>query len=184
MSNICRICLVLVQDENNSFSINTVEETTGFMPLRDKLALCVPEMVLDMIQDPVICTSCSVELQSAYEFKTKCLQTEEKIRRLIQSVGGTVYSMDLSKIATKDGALSVASPAKAKEPEAQFSGAELTEVPETVENVVEEVQQEEEVLQEEVIQEKVVPLHIVVSNLFLCVIFFVINAFINGCNNL
>lgn len=99
MSKICRICLVLVENEANSVNINTVEESTGFMPLRDKLALCVPEMVLDMIQDPVICTTCSQELQAAYEFKNKCLQTEEKIRRLIQCVGGVVYSLDLSKIA-------------------------------------------------------------------------------------
>lgn len=99
MSKICRICLVLVENEANSISINTVEESTGFMPLRDKLALCVPEMVLDMIQDPVICTTCSRDLQAAYEFKNKCLQTEEKIRRLIQCVGGVVYSLDLSKIA-------------------------------------------------------------------------------------
>lgn len=177
MSNICRICLVLVQDENNSFSINTVEESTGFMPLRDKLALCVPEMVLDMIQDPAICTACSVELQAAYEFKTKCLQTEEKIRRLIQSVGGTVYSMDLSKIATKDSGATAAVPAKEKEPEPQFSGAELSAVAESVENVVEEIQQVEEVVQAEEITEKVVPLHIVVS----CLFFFSI-LLCMGCN--
>lgn len=102
MSKICRICLVLVENEANSISINTVEESTGFMPFRDKLALCVPEMVLDMIQDPVICTACSHELQASYEFKNKCLQTEEKIRRLIQCVGGVVYSLDLSKIANSN----------------------------------------------------------------------------------
>lgn len=96
MSKICRVCLVLVENAANSLRINTVEASTGFMPLRDKLALCVPEMVLDMIQDPVICTRCSLELQAAYEFKNKCLQTEEKIRRLIRSVGGVV---DLTQIA-------------------------------------------------------------------------------------
>lgn len=133
MSKICRICLVLVENEANSISINTVEESTGFMPFRDKLALCVPEMVLDMIQDPVICTACSHELQAAYEFKNKCLQTEEKIRRLIQCVGGVVYSLDLSKIANN----AHATPPKQPQTVSQYPPAVITKVEKPVQKPVE-----------------------------------------------
>lgn len=97
-NKICRVCLSLVED---SVEINTVEQSTGFMPFRDKLALVVPEMMLDMIQDPVICIPCSEELKQAYEFKNKCMQTEEKIRRLVQNCGGVIYSLDLSNIANR-----------------------------------------------------------------------------------
>lgn len=97
-NKICRVCLGLVEE---CIDINTVEETTGFMPYRDKLALVVPEMMLDMIQSPVICVSCCEQLNLAYEFKQKCMQTEEKIRRLVQSYGGVLYSLDLTNIANK-----------------------------------------------------------------------------------
>lgn len=97
-SRICRVCLSLVEE---CMEINTVEHLTGFMPYRDKLALVVPEMMLDMIQDPAICMECSDELQQAYKFKKKCMDTEEKIRRLVQSYGGVIYSLDLSNIADK-----------------------------------------------------------------------------------
>lgn len=97
-SRICRVCLSLVDE---CMEINTVEHSTGFMPYRDKLALVVPEMMLDMIQDPAICIDCSNELQEAYKFKQKCMQTEEKIRRLVQSYGGVIYSLDLSNIADR-----------------------------------------------------------------------------------
>lgn len=97
-SRICRVCLSIVEE---SKEINTVEHSTGFMPYRDKLALVVPEMMLDMIQDPAICIECSDELQQAYKFKQKCMQTEEKIRRLVQSYGGVIYSLDLSNIADR-----------------------------------------------------------------------------------
>lgn len=97
-SKICRVCLSLVDE---CLEINTVEQSTGFMPYRDKLALVVPEMMLDMIQDPVICIPCSNGLKQAYEFKQKCMQTEGKIRRLVQNCGGVIYSLDLTNIADR-----------------------------------------------------------------------------------
>lgn len=97
-SRICRVCLTLVEE---CMEINMVEEMTGYMPYRDKLAMVVPEMMLDMIQDPAICFECSDKLQQAYAFKKICMETEEKIRRLVQSYGGVIYSLDLSNIADR-----------------------------------------------------------------------------------
>lgn len=97
-NRICRVCLALVED---CMEINMVEEMTGYMPYRDKLAMVVPEMMLDMIQDPAICVECSDKLQQAYAFKKICMETEEKIRRLVQSYGGVIYSLDLSNIADR-----------------------------------------------------------------------------------
>lgn len=43
-----------------------------------------------MIPDPVLCESCSHNLQIAAEFKKQCLETETKIRKLFQSVGANL----------------------------------------------------------------------------------------------
>ncbi|KAJ8980402.1 hypothetical protein NQ317_009397 [Molorchus minor] len=62
------------------FNINAVESFTGFMPYRDQLTTCIPEMALDLIPNPVICNTCRTALKSAYDFKSRCLLIEKKIR--------------------------------------------------------------------------------------------------------
>lgn len=42
---------------------------------------------LDVVIDAVMCKLCTANLETAYDFKVKCLQTEEQLRTLLQSSG-------------------------------------------------------------------------------------------------
>lgn len=83
MSKICRICLNEIRNEAYFF-VNTVEEQTGFMPIRDKLTMCVPEMALDLVLDPLLCKKCKESLQIAYDFKQMCLDTDKKLHKVMR----------------------------------------------------------------------------------------------------
>lgn len=45
MTKVCRLCLQKLQRGSKYFNINAVESFTGFMPYRDQLTTCIPEMV-------------------------------------------------------------------------------------------------------------------------------------------
>lgn len=45
MTKVCRLCLSRLQRGSKYFNINAVESFTGFMPYRDQLTTCIPEMV-------------------------------------------------------------------------------------------------------------------------------------------
>ncbi|XP_017776680.1 PREDICTED: zinc finger protein 32-like isoform X2 [Nicrophorus vespilloides] len=71
--DICRLCLQK-GSQNNFISLNF-----GQPSIKSKLLTLIPEMNLDVIQDPVICGPCSAALENAYQLKVKCLRSEEKI---------------------------------------------------------------------------------------------------------
>ncbi|CAG9815048.1 unnamed protein product [Phaedon cochleariae] len=86
MTKICRLCLQKLQRGSKYFNINAVESYTGFMPYRDQLTTCIPEMALDLVPNPVICNNCRTALKYAYDFKTRCLLVEKKIQEYIESL--------------------------------------------------------------------------------------------------
>ncbi|XP_044260766.1 zinc finger protein 64-like [Tribolium madens] len=79
MSMICRTCLQIVDKSafcyidtfDNSQKCNTVP--------KDVLQLCVPEMDLYISEQPGICSDCLTLFESFYNFKNKCLASEDKI---------------------------------------------------------------------------------------------------------
>ncbi|KAF2897944.1 hypothetical protein ILUMI_08232 [Ignelater luminosus] len=71
---ICRTCLEEIIDSN---CISLDDETNE---IKQKLTLCVPELDLDVIPNACMCIYCANLLQTAYDFKQRCLRTEEKIR--------------------------------------------------------------------------------------------------------
>ncbi|VEN50910.1 unnamed protein product [Callosobruchus maculatus] len=104
MTKVCRLCLSKLQRGSKYFNINAVESFTGFMPYRDQLTTCIPEMALDLIPNPVICNTCRTALKTSYEFKSRCLLVEKKIREYVESQGceDEQVSYDLSKIPITD----------------------------------------------------------------------------------
>nr|CAI5822173.1 unnamed protein product [Callosobruchus analis] len=104
MTKLCRLCLSKLQRGSKYFNINAVESFTGFMPYRDQLTTCIPEMALDLIPNPVICNTCRTALKASYEFKSRCLLVEKKIREYVESQGcdDEEVSYDLSKIPITD----------------------------------------------------------------------------------
>ncbi|KAJ8967011.1 hypothetical protein NQ314_003128 [Rhamnusium bicolor] len=102
MTKVCRLCLQKLQRGSKYFNINAVESFTGFMPYRDQLTTCIPEMALDLIPNPVICNSCRTALKSAYDFKFRCLLVEKKIREHVEGQSCDIVSYDLSDITVGD----------------------------------------------------------------------------------
>ncbi|XP_050300441.1 uncharacterized protein LOC126738972 [Anthonomus grandis grandis] len=102
MTKVCRLCLVRLQRGSKYFNINAVESFTGFMPYRDQLTTCIPEMALDLIPNPVICNNCRNGLKSSYEFKSRCLQVEKKIRQYVETYLTDMTNYDLTQIDTSD----------------------------------------------------------------------------------
>lgn len=45
MTKVCRLCLQKLQKGSPYFNVNAVESFTGFMPYRDQLTTCIPEIV-------------------------------------------------------------------------------------------------------------------------------------------
>ncbi|KAF5301086.1 hypothetical protein FQA39_LY10905 [Lamprigera yunnana] len=82
----CRTCLKVLLGNAEYYNIDN-EDTcnTGLPSLRSKLQMCIPEMSLDIIESAVICLLCLNSLNAAYDFKSKCLDTEEKIYNYCQS---------------------------------------------------------------------------------------------------
>ncbi|XP_018567447.1 uncharacterized protein LOC108908029 isoform X2 [Anoplophora glabripennis] len=102
MTKVCRLCLQRLQRGSKYFNINAVESFTGFMPYRDQLTTCIPEMALDLIPNPVICNACRTALKSAYEFKSRCLLVEKKIREYVESQPSDKVNYELSQISISD----------------------------------------------------------------------------------
>ncbi|CAH1981589.1 unnamed protein product [Acanthoscelides obtectus] len=104
MTKVCRLCLSKLQRGSKYFNINAVESFTGFMPYRDQLTTCIPEMALDLIPNPVICNTCRTALKTSYEFKSRCLLVEKKIREYVESQGceDENATCDLAKIPIAD----------------------------------------------------------------------------------
>lgn len=116
-TRICRLCLRILFKEN-FFDINYVEPISGFMPFRDQITTCMPELVnsfnlrtsqrlyvyfqaLDILPDCYICLNCADSLKSAYEFKNNCLMIEEKIKQYFDQLSpeNECELLDLSKFA-------------------------------------------------------------------------------------
>ncbi|KAJ8956378.1 hypothetical protein NQ318_015116 [Aromia moschata] len=112
MTKVCRLCLQKLQRGSKYFNINAVESFTGFMPYRDQLTTCIPEMALDLIPNPVICNSCRSALKSAYDFKSRCLLVEKKIREYVESQPSDSVNYDLSQIPVTDLPPLVKAPSK------------------------------------------------------------------------
>ncbi|XP_066262106.1 uncharacterized protein [Euwallacea similis] len=107
MTKVCRLCLAKLQRGSKYFNINAVESFTGFMPYRDQLTTCIPEMVslpsaLDMIPNPVICNSCRNALKCSYDFKSRCLLVEKKIRQYVENQPSETTVYNLSEIDISD----------------------------------------------------------------------------------
>ncbi|CAH1107572.1 unnamed protein product [Psylliodes chrysocephalus] len=105
MTKVCRLCLMKLQRGSKYFNINAVESFTGFMPYRDQLTTCIPEMALDLIPNPVICNNCRTALKSSYDFKSRCLFVEKKIQNYIESQNyneNHQINYDLSQIPSDD----------------------------------------------------------------------------------
>ncbi|CAG9857416.1 unnamed protein product [Phyllotreta striolata] len=105
MTKVCRLCLMKLQRGSKYFNINAVESFTGFMPYRDQLTTCIPEMALDLIPNPVICNHCRTALKSAYDFKSRCMFVEKKIRNFLEGQNfreSNETSYDISMIPADD----------------------------------------------------------------------------------
>ncbi|KAF5279806.1 hypothetical protein FQA39_LY18228 [Lamprigera yunnana] len=88
MSRVCRVCLEKTIDSNFiQLSDSTIE-------IKAQLKDCIPELDLDLIANSYLCMFCLQDLQNAYEFKQKCLQSEERIRKFLQKN----YISDLTEI--------------------------------------------------------------------------------------
>ncbi|KAL1500819.1 hypothetical protein ABEB36_006256 [Hypothenemus hampei] len=98
MTKVCRLCLTRLQRGSKYFNINAVESFTGFMPYRDQLTTCIPEMALDLIPNPVICNNCRNALKSSYDFKSRCLLVEKKIREYVESQPSECTNYNLLEI--------------------------------------------------------------------------------------
>ncbi|KAL3270960.1 hypothetical protein HHI36_021463 [Cryptolaemus montrouzieri] len=95
---VCRLCLKLLFKEKY-FDINFVEPISGFMPFRDQITTCMPELALDILPECYICLNCAETLKAAYEFKNCCLKVEDKIKNYFDNLApDTDYDLlNLSK---------------------------------------------------------------------------------------
>lgn len=57
---------------------------------------------LDLIPNPVICNACRTALKSAYDFKSRCLLIEKKIREYVESQPSDRVNYELSQISISD----------------------------------------------------------------------------------
>lgn len=57
---------------------------------------------MDLIPNPVICNYCRTALKSAYDFKSRCLLVEKKIREYIETQSDSEVNYDLSQISLRD----------------------------------------------------------------------------------
>ncbi|XP_044763470.1 uncharacterized protein LOC123320268 [Coccinella septempunctata] len=97
---VCRLCLRLLFKEK-FFDINYVEPISGFMPFRDQITTCMPELALDILPECFICLNCADSLKAAYEFKNNCLMIEERIKQYFDSLSpdSSCELLSLSKFA-------------------------------------------------------------------------------------
>lgn len=75
--SICRICLnsskkTYITQENESFQIQMLQ-------------LCVPELDIIATTEFHLCNTCLNNIKEIYEFKIRCLQTEEKLRCYLEN---------------------------------------------------------------------------------------------------
>ncbi|EFA05621.1 zinc finger protein 64 [Tribolium castaneum] len=79
MSIICRTCLQIV-DKSTFYYIDTFDNSqiSNTVP-KDVLQVCVPEMDLYISEQPGICSDCLNMFETFYNFKNKCLASEDKI---------------------------------------------------------------------------------------------------------
>ncbi|KAF2879350.1 hypothetical protein ILUMI_26820 [Ignelater luminosus] len=98
MFKVCRTCLCKIYDLNY-FTLTSNTVTTV---IKSQLALCVPEMVVDMVIEPVICSSCVTSLHAAFNFKYQCLQTEEQIRAYLKKHNSFINNFDLTNMFSND----------------------------------------------------------------------------------
>lgn len=99
---VCRLCLRLLFREKY-FDINYVEPISGFMPFRDQITTCMPELALDILPECYICLNCADSLKAAYEFKNQCLLIEGRIKQYFDSLSSesSCELLNLSKFARR-----------------------------------------------------------------------------------
>ncbi|KAK4878454.1 hypothetical protein RN001_010960 [Aquatica leii] len=78
MSHVCRTCLEQIID------LNYIELNDDAGNIKDQIVQCIPELDLSLVPNAYLCTYCAQALHNAYEFKQKCLHTEEIIRNHVQ----------------------------------------------------------------------------------------------------
>ncbi|CAH1382122.1 hypothetical protein MTP99_006036 [Tenebrio molitor] len=103
MSIICRACLQNV-DKSGYFYIDTFDNTQipNTIP-KDLLQLCVPEMDLYISEQPGICGECLSMFESFYNFKNKCLASEEKIHKyLSRNKMGLQCKVNLTRVVDEE----------------------------------------------------------------------------------
>ncbi|KAF5301087.1 hypothetical protein FQA39_LY10906 [Lamprigera yunnana] len=77
--NVCRTCFQIVQNGTRFWNLNTLELNSEQALLKKKLEACVPEIIVDRVNNSIICDVCVGALNVAYDFKTKCVENETKI---------------------------------------------------------------------------------------------------------
>ncbi|KAF2893350.1 hypothetical protein ILUMI_12821 [Ignelater luminosus] len=96
---VCRTCLQVLNNDAKCLSVDTNDCSMEPPSIRRKLLMCIPEMELDVQQQVVIiCMPCSIALNTAYDFKNKCLQTEERISSYVQYVGCSKESVNMFEV--------------------------------------------------------------------------------------
>ncbi|XP_019876176.1 zinc finger protein 64 [Aethina tumida] len=79
---ICRVCLTVIDNYDYKLLDDTFEADKK-VTIRDVMHICLPEMDSYVTAQPVVCDECLKLMTSFYEFKTKYLETETKIKNYI-----------------------------------------------------------------------------------------------------
>ncbi|CAG9766476.1 unnamed protein product [Ceutorhynchus assimilis] len=74
---LCRTCLKCI--ENNAFTVLKPSCCDAY--LESMLQTCLPDLDLDISQDPVMCEKCFNFLQKFHNLKSVCQEVEEKLKK-------------------------------------------------------------------------------------------------------
>ncbi|XP_060531018.1 zinc finger Y-chromosomal protein 1-like [Cylas formicarius] len=92
---ICRLCLLEINDNNLTLLEGVI---------KDMLEIILPELKLSICDSPTICNSCLETLKQSYNFKSSCLEVEDKVQDFIDPK--TPILIDLKAVILKRNHLS------------------------------------------------------------------------------
>ncbi|KAF2878997.1 hypothetical protein ILUMI_27179 [Ignelater luminosus] len=101
---VCRTCLQSFP--SSLVTLLNQADDSDQISLREKLLTCVPELTVDIVNEPVVCHDCSAAIALGYQFKSICLENEKILYRFIKYRKQNVYDLlttsDLLRLTRKD----------------------------------------------------------------------------------
>ncbi|XP_018561377.1 zinc finger X-chromosomal protein-like [Anoplophora glabripennis] len=90
--NICRICLTVIETEVYS-TLTTEIETVS---LSNMIKSAMPELIMDLTFNPIVCEPCTVKIVEMYVFHKRCMETEHKIKSFLENTGTSIDKVNKS----------------------------------------------------------------------------------------